>query len=313
MRYPHLAALLFGQAHMIEPDKLDVILHVLAGRMDVPLHIEGHIAEIRANPSAHKAGAGIAARTGDAWVDVGGGVAVLPVTGTLVHRASGIDAMSGLASYASLSSSFDAMLANSQISHIVLDLNSPGGSTSGAFDFADQVYNARGRKPITAIVDDSAYSAAYLIASAADEIVVSRTGGVGSIGVVAAHMDRSASNDAAGIKVTYVYAGDRKIDGNANAPLSDEAHAALQGEVDRLYGMFVDTVARNRGLSTAAVRDTKAALYRGPSALQSRLADRMEVPRDALRSIVANHQPSAPNQSGRIQRAATAARIRATT
>lgn len=311
MKYGLLASLVFGQAHMIEPAKLDVILHVLASRMDLPLHIEGHVADIRADPTGGESGEGIAARSGDAWADVGGGVAVLPVTGTLVHRASFMDSMSGLTNYATLSNAFRSMLANSQIAHIVLDLNSPGGSVNGAFDFADEVFNARGQKPITAIVDESAYSAAYAIASAADEIVVPRTGGVGSIGVVAAHTDRSASNESQGIKVTYVYAGDRKIDGNANAPLTSEAHAELQAEVDRLYDMFVETVARNRGLSTAAVRDTKAALYRGASGVQMRLADRIEAPRDALQAIVARHRTSAPSQGGRIQRAAAAARMRA--
>ncbi|HDR9100691.1 S49 family peptidase (plasmid) [Burkholderia vietnamiensis] len=310
MKYPLLASLVFGQAHMIEPGKLDVILRVLADRMDLQLDMSERV-PIGAFDDPNKFAPTQVDAKRDAWADVGSGVAVLSVGGTLVHRASSLDAMSGLTSYAQLSSAFNAMLGNSQIAHIVLDVNSPGGSVNGAFDFADEIFNARGRKPITAIVDESAYSAAYAIASAADEIIVPRTGGVGSIGVVAAHLDRSEANERQGIKVNYVYAGARKIDGNPNAPLSDEAHAELKAEVDRIYGLFVETVARNRGLSVDAVRGTEAGVFRGPAAIDHRLADRVQAPRDAMRAIVERHQASTSIRSGRLQRAASAMRMRA--
>jgi len=310
MKYPLLASLVFGQAHMIEPGKLDVILRVLADRMDMQLDMSERV-PIGAFDDPNKFAPTQVDAKRDACADVGSGVAVLSVGGTLVHRASSLDAMSGLTSYAQLSSAFNAMLGNSQIAHIVLDVNSPGGSVNGAFDFADEIFSARGRKPITAIVDESAYSAAYAIASAADEIVVPRTGGVGSIGVVAAHLDRSEANERQGIKVNYVYAGARKIDGNPNAPLSDEAHAELKAEVDRIYGLFVETVARNRGLSVDAVRGTEAGVFRGPAAIDHRLADRVQAPRDAMRAIVERHQASTSIRSGRLQRAASAMRMRA--
>ncbi|RFB73829.1 MULTISPECIES: S49 family peptidase [unclassified Herbaspirillum] len=310
MKHPLLASLVFGQAHMIEPAKLDIILRVLADRMDLSLEAPtmpdpGSVAAMSKGPVA-----ALQASASSSWGDAGGGVSILSVAGTLVHRASGLDAMSGLTSYASLSAQFDAMLNSSQVSHIVLDLNSPGGSVNGAFDFADEIYNARGTKPITAIVDESAYSAAYVIASAADEIVLPRTGGVGSIGVVAAHMDRSAANERDGIKVTYVYAGARKADGNPHEPLSAEAQSGLQAEVDRVYELFVETVARNRGLSVDAVRATEAAVYRGPGAVDAKLADRISPAKDALRDVLGLYQ-SPGGGSGRFQRAATAMRIKA--
>lgn len=307
MRYPLLASLVFGQAHMIDPMKLDIILAVLGDRMGLTFEGLG----------AHQLGAWhdsddpkIDAARGKAWADVGRGVSVLDISGTLVHRASGMDAMSGLTSYAQLSADFGAMVADPAVGHIVLNINSPGGSVNGVFDLADEIYQARGTKPITAVVDDRAYSAAYALASAADEIIMSRTGGVGSIGVVAAHTDRSALNERNGVKVTYIHAGARKVDGNPDAPLSDEAQATLQGEVDRVYGLFVETVARNRGLDAQAVRDMEAGAFMGPDGVKAKLADKLMAPRDALREIVGRYQTAPAASAGRVMRAATAMRVR---
>lgn len=308
MKYPLLASLVFGQAHMIEPCKLDIIMRVLASHMGVSVDAVGAFDDpTKFAPLT----ASVNAARRDVWHDVGAGVAVLPIAGTLVHRASGIDAMSGLTSYAQLSAAFAAMQDSPRVEHVVLDMSTPGGSVNGAFDLADEIYSARGRKPITAIVDESAYSAGYAIASAADEIIVPRTGGVGSVGVVAAHMDRSEANERNGVKVRYVYAGARKIDGNPDAPLTGEAHDELKAEVDRVYQLFVETVARNRGLSVDAVRGTEAGVFRGDAAVAHRLADRVQAPRDALRAIVARYQSSGAAGAGRMQRAASAMRMRA--
>ncbi|WP_064577187.1 S49 family peptidase [Cupriavidus gilardii] len=312
MKYPLLASLVFGQAHMIDPGKLDIILAVLGDRMGVTIEgLRAHgMGAWHDNDDPAKDGADVEASRGKAWADAGRGVGVLDVSGTLVHRASSMDAMSGLTSYAQLSAHFASMVNDPDVGHIVLSINSPGGSVNGAFDFTDEVFRARGVKPITAIVDDRAYSAAYAIASAADEIIVSRTGGVGSIGVVAAHMDRSALNERAGVKVTYIHAGARKVDGNPDAPLSDDARATLQAEVDRIYGLFVETVARNRGLSTDAVRGTEAGTFMGSAGATAGLADKVMAPRDALREIVARYQPAPTASTGRYLRAATAMRVR---
>lgn len=191
MRYPFLASLVFGQAHMIDPMKLDIILAVLADRMGLELHGLGsqQIGAWRKDDEQAAKSEKVQAARGKAWADAGRGVGVLDVSGTLVHRASGLDAMSGLTSYSQLSAAFASMTMDPDVAHIVLNVNSPGGSVNGVFDLADEIYQARGTKPITAIIDDRAYSAAYALASSADEIIVSRTGGVGSIGVVAAHTD----------------------------------------------------------------------------------------------------------------------------
>lgn len=198
------------------------------------------------------------------------GIGVLDISGALVSRPMGF--CSPL-SYAEITHQFDSLLANEAVNTIVLRIDSAGGEVSGLFDLSDHIYNARGQKPIIAVVDDMAYSAAYGIASAADKIVLSRTGGVGSVGVVSYHVDQSEANKKRGVKVEYIYAGERKIDGNPNQALSDVAKETAQLEINRLYQLFVTTIARNRNLSLDTVRDTEASTYHGELALSVGFAD----------------------------------------
>ena len=198
------------------------------------------------------------------------GIGVLDISGALVSRPMGF--CSPL-SYAEITHQFDSLLANEAVNTIVLRIDSAGGEVSGLFDLSDHIYNARGQKPIIAVVDDMAYSAAYGIASAADKIVLSRTGGVGSVGVVSYHVDQSEAHKKRGVKVEYIYAGERKIDGNPNQALSDVAKETAQLEINRLYQLFVTTIARNRNLSLDTVRDTEASTYHGELALSVGFAD----------------------------------------
>ena len=121
--------------------------------------------------------------------------------------------------------------------------------------------------------NDEAYSAAYGIASSAEKVFINRTSGVGSIGVIASHMDQSAFDEKQGVKYTTVFAGNRKNDLNPHEPLTSESMQTLQSEVSRLYEMFVELVARNRSLTTEAVKATEAGLYFGLDAIQTGLAD----------------------------------------
>ena len=157
----------------------------------------------------------------------------------------------------------DAARDDPEVKAILLDIDSPGGESGGVFDLADRIRAATLVKPVWAVANDMAFSAAYALASAAQKVYVSRTGGVGSIGVIAIHVDQSLRDAQEGLHFTAVYAGDRKNDLTPHAPLSNDAQRFLQGEVDRVYGLFVDTVARQRGLSAAI--DSR---YRGRAVLR---------------------------------------------
>jgi len=253
---PHLASRLFGTPLLVHRAKLDVILAVLGDR----LNIQPPAADL-ALPGPRNMPSGTP------------GIAVIPVHGTLVKRTAGLDAASGLTSYTEIAAMLDSALADPQVAGILLDIDSPGGEASGSFELARRVREASAVKPVWAVANDSAYSAAYAIGSAANRLIVSETGGVGSIGVIALHIDQSVKDANEGYRYTAVTAGTHKNDFSPHQPLTDEAKAELQAEVDRLYGLFVDHVASMRTLGTDDVRATEAGLYFGANAISAGLAD----------------------------------------
>lgn len=253
---PHLASRLFGTPLLVHRAKLDVILAVLGDR----LNIQPPAADL-ALPGPRNMPSGTP------------GITVIPVHGTLVKRTAGLDAASGLTSYTEIAAMLDSALADPQVAGILLDIDSPGGEASGSFELARRVREASAVKPVWAVANDSAYSAAYAIGSAANRLIVSETGGVGSIGVIALHIDQSVKDANEGYRYTAVTAGTHKNDFSPHQPLTDEAKAELQAEVDRLYGLFVDHVASMRTLSSDDVRSTEAGLYFGANAIAAGLAD----------------------------------------
>lgn len=215
-------------------------------------------------------------------------VAILSITGPLVSRPMPGLCDDGPLSYEAIRDAFDRSLADPAVSAIVFRMDSPGGMVSGCFDLTDHIHASRGSKPILAVVDDMAYSACYAMAAACDQVWVSRTGGVGSVGVVAYHLDQSGYDEKMGVKVTPIYAGGHKVDFSPHAPLSDEAKSREQAEVDSLYGMFVEAVAAYRGMDAEAVRATDAMTYTGADAVAIGLATHIGTLRDALASLGAS-------------------------
>lgn len=208
------------------------------------------------------------------------GVAIIPIHGLLINRLSW--SYSFATGYNFIRSQRLAALADPDVKLIVYDVNSPGGIASGCAELAQEMHDSRGEKPSLAVVDARCYSAAYFLASAADRLVVTPSGGVGSIGVVAMHMDYSAALDAEGLKITFIMAGNEKVDGNPYERLSKRAQASIQRDVDYHYGLFVEAVARHRGLSEDDIRATEAASYLPPEALDLGLIDAIESPAEAV-------------------------------
>lgn len=207
-----------------------------------------------------------------------GMVAVLPLYGVIAPRATLMSNMSGGTSLYDFRVAFGEALADPDISAIVLDVDSPGGSTDLVTEMAADIRAARGRKPIVAIANTLAASAAYWLASQADEVVVTPSGEVGSIGVFAAHDDISALQEAMGVKTTLISAGKYKVEGNPFEPLSEEARQAIQKTVDQFYSMFVRDVARARGVTVQQVRDGygEGRLVTASDAVALGMADRVE-------------------------------------
>ncbi len=261
LNLPHVASRVFGTPLMIARAKLEVILGVLAPRFAggtlEPLNPETDPPPLT-SVTVEK-------------------IAVVSVIGTLVSRSGYLDAASGLLSYGDIGDTIATAMADPTVRGVVLDVDSCGGEVGGLFDLVEQIraMNAASDKPLWAVANEAALSAAYAIASAADRLYVTRTGEVGSIGVVAVHVDESGADAKAGLAWTFVFAGDRKVDGNAHEPLSERARATIQADVDRLYAEFCALVATNRRISGEAARGTNAAIYRGELAIRAGLADRV--------------------------------------
>lgn len=219
-------------------------------------------------------------------------IGVINLSGAMVNRPMPGASGPGPVSYAAVRDAFDELLEDDAVTSIILRLDTPGGMASGCFDLVDHIYQARGRKPVYALVDDHAYSAGFALATACDEIWVSRTGGVGSVGVVCYHYDWSGNNAQIGLKVTPLFAGDRKIDFNPNFPLSEEAHAAAMADLEGMRTLFVDSVARNLGMDSAAVLATQAGCYRGQAAVDIGFATRLGTWHDLVAHLGAGGAPA---------------------
>lgn len=201
-----------------------------------------------------------------------GGVAVVHLDGVLTKNG---DFWGDGTAMNEVKGAFRAALDDPSVHSIVLHIDSPGGTVDGTQELASVISSARGKKPITAYSDGMMASAAYWIGSAADKIYISGdTVAVGSIGVVAAHVDMSKLEDRIGVKVTEIYAGKYKRIASMHAPLSDEGRESIQDRVDLLYGVFVDNVAANRGISTEkALEMADGKLFIGQQAKEIGLVD----------------------------------------
>ena len=256
----YIASRLFGTPLLVHRPKLDVILSVVGQRIgmaDVPAMPMMDLAAFQRPPLAASPE----------------GIAVIPIHGSLVKRSLGMEAASGLTSYGEIAAMLDAALADPLVSGILLDIDSPGGEASGSFELARRVSEVAAQKPVWAVANDAAYSAAYAIAASAQRLFVTETGGVGSIGVIALHVDQSVKDAKEGYHYTAITAGAHKNDYSPHEPLSDAAKTELQGEVDRLYAIFTEHVAAVRGLDLDVVRATEAGLYFGTNAVTQGLAD----------------------------------------
>lgn len=217
-------------------------------------------------------------------------VAVLNISGVLVNRFEPGLCDPGPLSYSELRAAFDTAMADPSLEAIVMRIESPGGMASGLMDLVDHVVAQRGTKPIYASVDDYAYSAAYALASAADEVWVTRSSGAGSIGVIAYHVDQSGWNAKKGLKVTAIYSGAHKNDFSPHEQLSESTLQWLQEHIDKGRQDFAATVARNRGMEIEAVLATEAGVYFGADAIAAGLADRMGTFYDLLQHIAAGNE-----------------------
>jgi signal peptide peptidase SppA len=243
-----------------------------------------NMADVRANFDARKleilAGYGFGPVEQSKPFAYADGVAIIPIHGLLINRMSW--SYSSATGYNFIRSQMNAALDDDDVKLIVFDINSYGGLASGCSELAKEIYDSRNTKPSLSVVDARCYSAAYFLGCAATRIVVTPSGGVGSIGVVAMHVDFSSMLENEGVKITFIFDGAEKVDGNQYEPLSKRAKDSIQRDVSYHYGLFVEAVARQRGISEDDVRATEARCYLPPEALELGLIDGVETPIEAV-------------------------------
>lgn len=270
---PYLASRLYGTPLLIARPKLEVILGVVARKL---------AGDTLATPPPANVDAGMTGGLQNLE-----GIAILPILGTLVRRSSYIGAASGLTSYHDIEAMAEQAFADPMVKAVLLEIDSSGGEAGGVFDLAQrlrQLAQTSG-KPLWAIADEAALSAAYAIACAADRLWLTRTAEVGSIGVVAVHVDESVADAKAGLNYTFLHAGAHKVDGHPHAPLPALVAADIQTDIEQLHAQFIALVAGFRRLSVDAIRDTEARVYRGEAALQAGLADQIGTRAEAITAL----------------------------
>ena len=295
MKYAHILLAVASEIWAIDPDKLDQIVAFLA------LQASGE------KLSAEEVEARI---TRQAERDVqrqDGSVAILPLRGVIANRMNMMSEISGGTSSESFGKMFDMAIADSGVKAVVVDVESPGGVVTGADELSSRIFAAPGKKPIIAHVNGYAASAAYWIASAADEIVLTSSGQVGSIGIIGVHDDVSAALEKMGVKKTIISAGKYKAEGSQFGPLSDEARKHRQQEADSYYDDFVRAVARNRGVSLSAVRDGfgQGRMVRAEAAIAEGMADKIASLDETIARFTGQSAPRRKLAAEREKRALT--------
>lgn len=236
-------------------------LRAAGGRL-FPSEIEAAISGRQDQPSAH----------------IEGSVAVLPLLGVISQRMDLLTQASGGTSTERFAADFDQLMGDDDVGAIVLDVDSPGGSVYGIEELSSRIHAGHGRKPVVAVANAQMASAAYWIASAAGEIVVTPSGEVGSIGTLAVHTERSGADEKEGVKHTLLKAGKFKGEASGVEPLSDEARVNLQARVDDYYNAFVGSVAKNRSVTKSEVQAGygEGRLVGASEAVEIGLADRID-------------------------------------
>lgn len=202
------------------------------------------------------------------------GILQIPIMGVLLNRfpwqlgrwATG---------YTYIEKAWQRGMADPEVKGIAYIHDSPGGEVAGCFELGDKLYASRGEKPQRSFAMDHSYSASFLLSSSPGPISMSRSGDVGSVGVVTAHVEYSEAMKEWGVKVTFIFAGKHKVDGNAYEKLPESVKSRIQERINRIYGVFTSAVARNRSMDEGDVRGTEALTYDADDAIKVGFADRI--------------------------------------
>jgi ClpP class serine protease len=290
---PDIGERLFGRPLLIEPGALHARLNSAAWRKVLTgENAGGAPREISTKTLRKKRMAGlieadrVSVANGVAdYVITPEGVAVVPVLGVLTARSDWFTTLCGWTTYEGLAAIFDSATREPRVKAILMDVESPGGEAAGMIDISERILAARKDKPVWAVANSYAFSAAYGIGGSAEKLFVPRLCQVGSIGAVCVHVDQSMSDKAMGLRYTAIFSGARKIDGWDHAPLSDDARASMQAGIDHCRAEFAALVARQGRMTVDEAMATEAGVFHDQGAVSAKLADVVGTFEDALREL----------------------------
>lgn len=310
--FASIAARMFDTPLMIAPDKAAVIAEAMGPRLiGLPdggaVTLIGHSAPAaaemwQARPTASflgdEIGRALQGRDDHRAYSIVEGVAIIPVTGTLVRRGAFLGESSGMTSYEGLSAMLRTAGSDPRVRAVALEIDSFGGEAAGIFDLCAQIRELRGIKPVRAFVADYALSAGYAIASQADHITIPPFGLAGSIGVLMLHADFSKAMEKNGVKITLIHSGAHKVDGNPYEPLPDAIRASIQKKNDAMWASFAELVGEGRTgrMNAIEAMRTEAAVFTGEEAVKANLADDVSEARAGFTAFLADL--SAPGTRG---------------
>lgn len=273
----HIASRALDKPLLLDPGYARTFFSALSTRLGVTQLVDAH-GEVMTGEKMHiEASSFMNSRDRQRPYQVIDGVAVVPVSGTLVHKFGHVQPYSGMTGYDGIIARVQAAIDDSEVKGILLDMDTPGGEVAGCFDAAQTIRSLaqEGGKPLWAVADDMACSAGMAIASAAYRRLITQSAVMGSVGVVMAHQSVAGKLKEDGIKVTLIHSGAHKVDGNPYEDLSAEALAAFQAKSDTLRQEFATLVSNHTGLSVEAVLATEAKTYRGQEAIDVGFADQL--------------------------------------
>lgn len=216
-----------------------------------------------------------------------GAVAVVPVRGVIIPRPNFYEVVGWATSVQTIVGMTRAAVQDPDVKAVVMAFDSPGGSAFGVQEGFDELMALRGDTPIVAVSEHLMASAAYWLASAADEIVAAPSALTGSVGAFMLHVDYSKALEDAGIAPTFVFAGDHKVEGNPYEPLTEEAQSYFQSMIDDVYKQFTGDIVRGRDVQASAVRGEAFGLGRVLTSAQAKSAGMIDQVRTLRETLMA--------------------------
>lgn len=281
---PHIAGMAFNQPLLLEPAYARVFFCALGQEIGAERLVDtvsgSVIGREHMSESLSLFGEGRASATARSF-DVQDGIAIIPVSGTLVSKMATLRPYSGMTGYNGIVTRVMQAVSDPSVEGILLDMDTPGGMVAGAFDAADMIARLRTEKPIWSLANDMHCSAGQLLASACSRRLVTQTARAGSIGVLMAHNDYSGQLQQIGVDVTLIYSGSHKVDGNPYEKLPENIRADYQSKIDGLRRQFAQKVSEYTGMSIDAVLATEAAVYAGQESIDIGLTDELVINTDA--------------------------------